>query len=110
MKSSFDKGLYLLETDTGNGQNIIVIEKREQIVELSIDLDSKKELARVCHSLIIIPASLIPARLCQSNINRAFSRLLHIRRVLDCKIIIVVEPDDVLEKRIAQQITQEQIC
>jgi len=94
-------GLYLMGVSVGNGQNIIVIEKREQIVDLCVDLDEKKEEAQLYHSLVVVPASLFPARLHQTNINRALIRLIHRRRHYDCKFIIVVEPDDKLDKRIA---------
>jgi hypothetical protein len=98
-----------MEVDEGIGQNVIVIENREQIIGLCVDLDDKKESSKLCHSVVVIPASLIPAKLCQSNINRMFARLLSIRRHLDCKVIIVVEPRDVLEKRIVRYIADENI-
>ncbi len=104
-----ETGLYLMEVEKGIGQNIMVIENREQIFDLCVDLDDKKEFSKLCHSVVVISASLIPAKLCQSNINRMFSRLLSIRRHLDCKIIIVTEPHDVLEKRIVGRLTDENI-
>ena len=102
-------GMYLMEVGEGNGQNIIVIERREQIADLCVDLDKNKEMAKLCHSLVVIPAQLFSPRLHQTNINRALLRLIMRRRHYDCKFIFVGEPDDALDYRIARAITDENI-
>ena len=104
-----NNGLFVLRVEDGCQHNITVIDKPEKIIEIAMEIEENRESSDYMHSVLIIPADLFPSINAQTNANRALSRLISIRRHLDCKIIFISDKDDRFNVRIGKCIADENI-